>query len=245
MLLLAAVVLLFFIIINSAQKQKKIADLKAALINNISHELKTPLSSMSVVLKTLALPRVSADAFVSNELLFTLERQHSRLNRTVERVLESAVPRDEIQLETFDISKFLIQYQGDLFMETHSVSISIQPGSYYVKGCKGSVEAAIDNLIENARKYSEPGSGIHIRGQQDGNRYRIDVIDAGFGIAKESQKNLFEKFYRVPGKDQHAVKGLGLGLFLGREGIRRIGGDLRLTSSTSAGSVFTIYLLLA
>jgi K+-sensing histidine kinase KdpD len=245
LMLLTAVVVLFFIIVNSAQKQRKIAELRADLVNNISHELKTPLSSMSVALKTLALPCVSADAFRSNELLIALERQHSKLNRTVERVLESAVQQDEIELETFDISKFLKQYQDDLFMETHSISISIQPGSCYVKGTQGSVEAAIDNLIENAQKFSRTGSGIHIRGKQDGTRYRIDVVDAGFGIAKESQKNLFEKFYRVPGKDQRAFRGLGLGLFLSREGIMRTGGDLQLTSSSSTGSIFTIYLLLA
>jgi len=75
--------------------------------------------------------------------------------------------------------------------------------------------------------------------------YRIDIIDSGQGIAKEYQKRLFEKFYRGSEKNQHTVKGLGLGLYLSRKELRSIGGNLELTSSNDTGSRFTIYLLLA
>ncbi len=244
LVLLCAVVVAFYFTIRSAQKQRKIAELKTDLVNNISHELKTPLSSMSVALKTLAIPLISSDAVKSKEILAAVARQHNKLNQTVERILESAMSRDVVNQETFNITEFLNQYQSNLLIDSHSVSLDVEPSSVVVIGIKEIVEASLDNLIENARKYSALGSLIHIKGRQDDNRYRIDVVDAGSGISKKDQSSLFEKFYRVPGNSHHTVNGLGLGLFLSREGVRRLGGEVQLTSSGASGSIFTIYLLL-
>ena len=243
--LLTAVVSLFFVVISSAQKQTKLAELRANLVNNISHQLKTPLSSMAVALKTLKFPGIEANTIKSKELLTVIERQHTKLNRTVERVLESSVQNNFIKLEEFDISKFLNQYQNDLLINTHSVFMSIEPNQCVVTGVRGIVESAIDNLLENAQKYSPPNTNIYLEGKIDNTMYRIDIIDSGQGIAKEYQKRLFEKFYRGSEKNQHTVKGLGLGLYLSRKELRSIGGNLELTSSNDTGSRFTIYLLLA
>jgi len=243
-ILLAAVVFLFFVVIRSAQRQTKLADLRTDLVNNISHQLKTPLSSMSIALKTLKFPAIGANPIKSKELLTVIDRQHAKLSRTVERVLESTVQKDLVE-EEFDISKFLIQYQNDLLINTHSVFMSIEPGPCVVRAVRGIVESAIDNLLENAQKYSPPNTNIYLEAKTDNAMYRIDVIDSGRGIAKEYQTRLFEKFYRGSEKNHHIVKGLGLGLYLSRKELRSIGGDLVLTSSNDTGSRFTIYLLLA
>jgi two-component system phosphate regulon sensor histidine kinase PhoR len=245
LVLLIAVIVLFYRILSAAGRQRKIAELKTDLVNNITHELKTPLSSMAIAFKTLRRIDVEAPP-QQKQLIAALERQHHKLTKTVERVLESAMEqKGPNSFAELNMTTLLDRYTDGLISETHPVSASIEPGSYIVKGTESVIESAIDNLLENAQKYSEPGSAIRILGKHESDRYRVDIIDSGKGIAKEFQKDLFQKFYRVPENNLHSVKGLGLGLYLSRQSIKSIGGDVLLTSSSPDGSVFTIFLSLS
>lgn len=243
--LLIAVVSMVYCILVTAQRQRKIAELRADLVNNITHELKTPLSSMAIVFKTLNHLGYNTGTSQQIELMAALERQHQKLNQTVERVLESAMHRQTHVIVNLDIASLLKEYQQGIISENHQVSFSFDSGPCYVKGIKGLIEAVLDNLIENAQKYTEPGSPVQVTGKPGDNRYCIHVADSGKGIAKEYQKHLFEKFYRVPENNLHSVKGLGLGLYLVRQAAKNIGGDVQLTSSSPSGSVFTLILPLA
>jgi len=243
-LLLLAVVVLFYLVLRSAQRQRKIAELRADLVNNITHELKTPLSSMAIAFKTLKHPATGRQTSQQKEVIAAMERQHHKLNETVERVLESAVHKLTENTRTADIVSILRHYGNNMIAEDYPVSVAVGPGPCLVRGSEGLIESVIDNLIENARKYTEPGSPIGLSGKAESYRYRVDVTDSGKGIAEEFQKHLFEKFYRVPEKDLHSVKGLGLGLYLSRKAAQSIGGEVLLSSSSPCGSVFTLYLSL-
>jgi two-component system, OmpR family, phosphate regulon sensor histidine kinase PhoR len=244
LLLLTAVVLLFYRIIRSAQRQTRITELREDLVNNITHELKTPLSSMAIAFKTLHLKAYEEDRMLRAELLLNLERQHRKLTSTVERVLESSVEREHHQNERTDIVALLYDYKKTHLQESHELQVFAGYEACEVAGISAVIEAAIDDLVENAQKYSPAGSVIQIIGKKEKDNFRIDVIDEGIGIDPVYQKLLFEKFFRVPQHYLHSVQGLGLGLFLSRRSLKGIGGDLQLTVSSPKGSIFTIYLTL-
>jgi signal transduction histidine kinase len=245
LLLLGAVVIVFFKVIRSAQRQRKITELREDLVNNITHELKTPLSSMAIAFKTLNLPVYAEDSAKQKELIQNLERQHRKLNTTVERVLESSVIREKLNTEQVDIIALLDNYQKTTLSNNHELQVFAGSGSCEVIGSAGLIEAAIDNLVDNAQKYSAAGSLIQISGEKERDMFRIDVIDKGIGIDRVYQEYLFGKFFRVPQHYVHSVQGLGLGLYLSRQSVKSIGGDLQLTNSSPQGSIFSIYLPIA
>lgn len=244
MFLLLAVIILFYYVFKSAISQRKIAELRTDLVNNITHELKTPLSSMALAFKTLRRIDPHAPPSQQGDLIAAIERQHLKLSHTVERVLASAI-EGQAEVGQSAVGDILKSYRERILPESHPLTISVESNPPVVNVSKGTIVAIIDNLVENAQKYTPEESPIHISGKMDGVQYRIDVIDAGDGISREFQKNLFEKFYRVPEQNRHTIKGLGLGLYLSREAIRRNGGDLQLTSATTAGCIFTLYLPIA
>ena len=245
LLLLTSVVILFYFVLGSGLKQQRIAELRADLVNNITHELKTPLSSMAIAFKTLSLIENDHKAMPYQKLIATLERQHAKLMQTVNRVLESASGDSVLPIASIDIIAILKSYEEDVIFGSHPFSITAVPDVYFVKGSQSIIEAVIDNLLENASKYTAPGSPIQVIGKPDNERYRIDVIDTGKGIDHAFQKHLFNKFYRVAENNLHSVKGLGLGLYLSRKALNNIGGEISLTASSAQGSIFTIYLLRA
>jgi len=242
LILLIAVVTVFYKVIRSAQRQRKITDLREDLVNNITHELKTPLSSMAIAFKMLHLKAIAHDTKEQKELIQNLERQHKKLSTTVERVLESSVNKDAVRAERIDVVALLNNYKKTLLLDSHKLDIFTGDEPCYVLGIEGPIVAAIDNLVENAQKYSAVGSLIRIEGKREWGKFRIDVIDAGIGIDKIYQDYLFEKFFRVPQRYVHSVQGLGLGLYLSRQSVQSFGGDLQLTNSSAQGSIFTIYL---
>jgi len=243
--LLFAVVAVFYRVFRSAQRQQKITELREDLVNNITHELKTPLTSMAIVFKTLQLNTYENNRPKQLELIDNLERQHRKLTLTVERVFESAVKISNRELERIDITTLLSEYRINILSNSHQIKIVFDDIPQYVLGRRDLIEAVLDNLLENAKKYSPEGSLIQLTGLKEKDGYRIDVIDQGVGIDPGYHKYLFEKFFRVPQNLLHAVKGLGLGLYLSRKSLRSIGGELKLTDSNEYGSIFSIYLTLA
>lgn len=125
------------------------------------------------------------------------------------------------------------------------IKITFDDIPQYVFGVRNVIESAIDNLVDNAKKYSSEGSMIQINGSKLTGSFRIDVIDNGIGIDPSYHRYLFEKFFRAPQNPLHNVKGLGLELYLSKKALISIEGNLKLTESTENGSIFTIYLKLA
>jgi two-component system phosphate regulon sensor histidine kinase PhoR len=193
-------------------------------------------------LKILGIAKLDSDHI---KVLEVLERQHQKLTRTVERVLDSAIPFNNKTKHSIDINSLLQGYQNYSMSEDHNATIQTGDRCNWVIGTQSLIEGAIDNLLDNAVKYSSRGSEIIISGVTENDRYRVDITDSGKGIPAVFQNQLFDKFFRVPEKDLHSVRGLGLGLYLSRQAVRSIGGELVLSRSSETGSTFTIYLSIA
>jgi len=243
LILFICAVSVFYLVIKSGDQQRKVAEVRRDLVDNIAHELKTPLSAMAIAFKTWKLLDAGNTPAGQVQLFNTLERQHQRLTKTVDRILDSALKAYRLPDEaSVEMKAFLKAYGDQLILENHSLSLSIAESVCRVRGTAELIGSAIDNLISNAQKYTSGGLAIHLSGKIEDGRYRIDVRDNGAGIKEEFRGHLFEKFYRVPGTGLHSVRGMGLGLYLSRASIRSAGGEVLLSSSSNKGSVFTIYL---
>jgi two-component system phosphate regulon sensor histidine kinase PhoR len=241
--LIAAVILLFYLVFSAMLKQKEIARIKTDFANNITHELKTPLSSVNIILKSLSKKEVQENQSIFNDLLNTLARQHSKINNIVDSVLESALSSNlGKEKSKIEISAYLKQYFSDLKLENHKMLLNIESNKTYLFINAALLEKAINNLVENAEKYSGAGTSITLKGYTFEHEYVIEVSDEGLGIALQYQKSVFDKFYRIPEDNKHNVKGLGLGLYLSKEAITQLGGTITLISKPKQGCTFSIKL---
>jgi two-component system, OmpR family, phosphate regulon sensor histidine kinase PhoR len=242
-ILIVAVILLFYFVFSAMIKQKKIAQVKTDFANNITHELKTPLSSVNVILKSLEKKEIQQNQVAFNELLNTLTRQHIKINSIVDSVLESALSSDlNPEKSKIEISAYLKQYLGDLKLENHQLSSAIEDRKTYIFTNAASLEKALNNLVENAVKYSDVGTTITFKSYGTAHEYVIEVSDQGPGIPLQYQNNIFEKFFRIGGNNLHEVKGLGLGLYLSKQAIIQLGGTITLVSKPEQGCTFSIKL---
>lgn len=241
--LIIAVIVLFFLVFRAMLRQKKIAEIRTDFANNITHELKTPLSSVGLILKSLERPEVQGNTVLFKNLLQSLNRQQAKIQHTVDSVLESAMlTQVKVELAETDITSFLIYYVKDTALFPHSFSAEIEPGQKSIKTHLPTLEKALNNLIENAIKYSPEASDVVLKAYAKGVNYIIEIIDKGSGIALEHQSQVFEKFYRIPEQNRHTVKGLGLGLYISKQAVFSLGGSLTLISKCGKGSTFTIEL---
>ena len=241
--LLLAVATLFYLMFRAILEQKKIADVQTDFTNNITHELKTPLSSTGVMLKSLAKKEVQNSPELLNELVASLNRQQQKIQQTVDSVLESAmIMRPDTTLTEAEIPLYLKAYVKDLKLAAHKLQVRIEPEHQLIKAHLPSVEKALNNLIDNAVKYSPKGTVISLNAYVDEPEYLIEIADQGPGIARSYQEQIFSKFYRIPEQNKHTVKGLGLGLYISRQAIEQSGGRLTLTSRQGQGCTFTIKL---
>jgi two-component system phosphate regulon sensor histidine kinase PhoR len=242
-LLILAVIILYYIAFNTMIRQKKLADIKTDFANNITHELKTPLSSVNLILKTLEREEVRVNKIRMDELIYFLKRQFNKIQGIVDSVLESAmVTQLEIRKENIDITEYLNKYVKDVWIETHHFVSHIDTAALVINTNTEVVDKILGNLIENAAKYSPAGSQITLTGYSRGKYYLVEITDQGPGIADEDHPFIFDKFFRVTEHNRHNVKGLGLGLYLSKQAATSIGSNLYLKSKTGHGSVFTLEL---
>lgn len=241
--LIIAVIILFFLVFRAMINEKKNAEIKTDFANNITHELKTPLSSVELILKSLRRNDVLADETKRTDLLQLLERQYKKIQYTVDSVLESAMVTEILPvLEKTNVTNVLNGFFNEYHITSHHLNIVIDPKPQMLLINAFLLEKALSNLIDNAVKYSPPGSEIKVTAKKAGREYQIAITDNGPGIASKYHDSLFDKFFRVPEDNRHTVKGLGLGLYLSRQAIRQQDGDISIASSANKGCTFTIKL---
>lgn len=241
--LIIAVIVLFYLIFRVLIRQKKLAEIRTDFANNITHELKTPLSSVSLILKSALLKNVQQQPELLDSLLQSLNRQHGKIRQIVDSVLESAMAGTiVVEMEKVEITSFLHEYFDDLALERHSLSLDILPQSVMLNTNTETLEKILNILVDNASKYSDPQKAIQVKCFVTGTHYHIEITDCGPGIPQEHQAQIFDKFYRIPERNTHTVKGLGLGLYLGQQAALQIGATLTVKSSAGIGSTFIISL---
>lgn len=249
-LLIVALVLIFFwYSLVLILRQKKLSEIKNDFINNMTHELKTPISTISLSSEMLLKDGVQNDAEKLQRYASIIYKENKRLENQVERVLKVAkLDKSEVVLsktildvhdllgEVRDHFKFNQEDKGGkIIMELNAERDRIQADEVHVSN-------VVYNLIDNAIKYSEEVPEIHVRTYNSKDGICIDIQDNGIGIKKEDLNNIFDKFFRVHTGNRHDVKGFGLGLYYVKTIIEAHKGKVLVKSQVGKGTTFTICL---
>lgn len=233
---------LFVIAIRALIKQKKVSDVKTDFINNITHELKTPLTTLSVSTKILERKEVQENEVIMNSVIETISRQNIRLQNIVDQVMNNSLGFEEIELQKEKIkpNSLVKTILDDFHLAYPNVEIQSELSTleFNLLLDKFHLTTAITNVLENAVKYA--CQNITIKTEIKKDQFTISIQDDGIGIPKNKQSLLFEKFYRVEQGNVHNVKGLGLGLFYVDQIIKAHKGSIQVVSDLGKGSLFTI-----
>lgn len=226
-------------------EQKRLSELQKDFINNMTHEFKTPISSIKIASDFLSNDeRVKNDHRLSKYIQIIRE-QNQRLNDQVEKVLNVArLEKDSIELkkEIFEINQTLedVINNESLKMKQGNISFNRLDQKINIHADKLHFVNVVANMIDNAIKYSDDTPIVEITLNEDGKDVLLSIKDKGIGIDKENQKKLFDKFYRVSTGNVHNVKGFGLGLFYVKNICSAHGWLLQVQSEPGVGSQFII-----
>ena len=235
---------LFVIAIKALIKQKKVSDIKTDFINNITHELKTPLSTLAISTKMLERNNIRDNDAHFESLVNTISRQNSRLQSLIDQVLANALEENELNLNTekIDAEVFLKSIIEDFEIAHAKINIKMHFLTQNTNLVLDSfhLTTAILNVLENAVKYG--ATTICIKTIFDKNQFNISIQDDGIGISKNKHSLLFDKFYRVEQGNLHNTKGLGLGLYYVNQIIKAHQGTIAVASDLGKGTQFTIML---
>lgn len=243
------VMLFFSYAINVILQQKRLSEIKTDFINNMTHELKTPISTISLSSENLMNKEISKDADKVSRYAGIIYKENKRLEKQVEQVLKVAKldkQKLKIDKEETDIQELIkdTAQHFNLAMEKNGGRIHFQfsTSNPLVEVDPVHFSNVIFNLIDNAIKYCSIEPDIEISTKVENGKYNIDVKDNGTGIKKEVQKYIFDKFYRVPTGNLHDVKGFGLGLYYVKLIVDAHNGKISLKSQPGKGSTFSITL---
>jgi signal transduction histidine kinase len=240
--------LAFYYIIYLYRKQRLYAEAKAEFSNNMTHEFKTPIATVSIALESIAKYGISNDPEKLKNYIDISRLELERLNLMVEKVLninqqEAEEPRLNLQL--YEIQAGLDQVVAAMNMQTErsgsgiAIEKTVEP--YFVFADPIHLNNIFYNLIDNAIKYGAKPVRINISIQQVTDQVIISIADNGPGIDEQYQELIFERFYRVPGKGEvHQINGSGLGLYYVRQTVELHGGNIKVTSAPGKGTTFTL-----
>lgn len=221
-------------------RQKRLSEVQKDFINNVSHELKTPLATLSLASTTL----IDRSTEKDSKYLKIIQNEVGRLQNNVEDILHSSLldSRQKIEKELLNIMTFLTSLIEHFKSEYASKMISWELSGEAPKSINSNpklIENIVRNLTENAIKYG--GKDIKISVNQEARKTSISITDNGQGIPEKYQKKIFEKFYRVPEEqNQHNQKGFGLGLQIVSSALKKLGGKIEVSSEVDLGSTFKI-----
>lgn len=226
-------------------RQKRLSELQTDFINNMTHEFKTPISSIKIAAEVLNSDTNIKDNPRLNRYSQIIKEQNQRLNDQVEKVLNVAKLENDnlkVKKENIDFKELLdnVLEAQELKMERGRVTLDYKLNEKIISADLIHFTNVIFSLLDNAEKYCEQDPDIQIIAEETASEILIRIKDNGIGISKENQKLLFNKFYRVPTGNIHNVKGFGLGLFYVKNICLAHGWQIFLQSEPQKGSIFTI-----
>lgn len=235
---------LFVIALKALIKQKKVSDVKTDFINNITHELKTPLATLGISTKILEQKNIRENDENFNAIVNTISRQNNRLQNLIDQVMANSLAENEIELqkEKINTEAFLLSIIEDFKIGNPKINLQtdFRTEKTILVLDKFHLTTAFLNVLENAVKYGSNTITIKTRIVQ--NQFSVSIEDDGIGIEKNKQSLLFEKFYRVEQGNLHNTKGLGLGLYYVDQIIKAHQGTVNVVSDLGKGTQFTILL---
>jgi two-component system phosphate regulon sensor histidine kinase PhoR len=245
--------LAFLLIFNNLRRQEKLSEQKNAFVGNLTHELKTPLTTVGVALEALRDFDVLRNPEQAREYLAISQLELDRLGLLVDKVLrisqlDSIAP--VLRKEPLDLQQTVQQVLNALSLQIKTAAADVQfntdqQGPYEVSGDRLHLSGVVFNLIDNALKYRRDPCEIQVSLHKNSANVVLQVRDNGTGIAPEYLSKIFEKFFRVPTGNTHNVKGHGLGLSYAAQVLAHHGGSIRAESRSGAGSLFTVEIPLA
>ncbi|MBJ6109748.1 HAMP domain-containing histidine kinase [Hymenobacter sp. BT523] len=246
-LLLALTTGCFWLMLSTILKQKKLSDVKNDFINNMTHELKTPLATVSAAVEALQHFGALNDPAKTQTYLSISRKELQRLSDLVEKVLNIAIDeRQQLELSPEPVqpaelvAEIVARHQLQAAKPV-KFDVQVAPAAA-VKFDKLHMGNVINNLIDNAIKYSKEAVTITIRGRQEPSGWHLTVADDGPGIELGYQEAIFDRFFRVPTGNLHNVKGFGLGLYYVRQVVERHGGRIGVRSGLGRGSEFALWI---
>jgi len=249
LLLVGVTIASFLLLYRNLIRQQKLTQLKNDFISNITHELKTPIATVSVAIEALKNFNALQDPQRTKEYLDISGNEMQRLGLLVDKVLKLSLYENReisLQKEQFNLAELAKEVIASMklqFDKQHAITTVTTTGeNFIIEADRLHMTSVLYNLLDNALKYSkeDPQINVHIT---DHTKYiELTVTDNGIGIASEYRYKVFEQFFRVPGGDRHNIKGYGLGLSYVNHIVRRHQGFIELKSKLGEGSAFSINL---
>lgn len=243
------VIILITYIITTIIRQKKISDIKNDFINNMTHEFKTPISTISLAAEVL----LQSDHKSSSERLLKYSKiiydENQRMRIQVERVLQAASLEKgdyELKKTEFDVHRVIKEAVRNLCFETcedrATVNYHLNADDHILNADQMHITNVMINLIDNAIKYSKENIVLNLASSNIDSGIAISIEDNGIGMSQDDLKHIFEKFYRVPTGNIHTIKGFGLGLYYVKNIIEAHGGSINVHSEPGKGTRFDLFI---
>ena len=239
----------FYYAIRVILRQKALSDTKNDFINNMTHEFKTPLATVSLAVEALQDPELSNQEAFRGRYLGIIKEENKRLVGQVEKVLQAAaLDKNEfnLKLETLHLPSLIQACIDQIGLQVEKsggkIELLIEMQDPYLEGDHFHLSHIFNNLLDNATKYSPANPMIRVTVKEEGADVSILLQDQGIGMSREAVKKIFDKFYRVPTGNVHDVKGFGLGLSYVKTMLEAHKGTISVQSELGKGSTFTINL---
>ncbi|MFN8353024.1 MAG: HAMP domain-containing sensor histidine kinase [Spirosomataceae bacterium] len=230
-------------------KQKRLSEIQTDFINNMTHEFKTPISTISISSEVLAKPEIANHPERLLNYATIIRNEANRLRKHVDAVLQIAKLSDgtqELHKEKVDIHEViheLINNQLPVWKDKNAdVQLQLEATHHLVNGDRLHLSNILHNLLDNSLKYCDKSPQVLIATQNVGKQLVISVKDNGLGISEKNHKLVFQKFYRVPTGNVHNVKGFGLGLYYVKLMVEAHKGSISLESALGQGCTFIVKL---
>ncbi|MEI7723741.1 MAG: HAMP domain-containing sensor histidine kinase [Bacteroidota bacterium] len=255
LLLIGSIIFTLIIILSSGGsivvmiRQKKISDIKTDFINNMTHEFKTPIATISIAADSITNPRVISEPETIKNFTRIIKEENNRMNTRVEQVLQMALLdsrdfklRPELVDMNYLIEKAVYHYRLQIEKREGVITTRLEAEHSVVDGDEDHLRNVLLNLLDNSNKYSITKPEIEVFSFNKSGKFIFGVQDKGMGMSAEVQRKVFDKFYRVTSGNIHNIKGFGLGLSYVKAIVLAHHGDIRIQSELGKGSRFEISL---
>ncbi|MBN1998960.1 HAMP domain-containing histidine kinase, partial [candidate division KSB1 bacterium] len=243
------IIFCFIYIIRAIFKQKEFSARLIDFINNMTHEFKTPISTITLASETLTNPAIYKDGNKLAKYQKIISDESFRMRHQVEKILQMAALECEdleLQWSQVDVHEIINQMIPNLQLQVNSrkgtIDVQLTAPDHTIRADSVHFTNIIYNLLDNAIKYSDKAPKIKIYTETNDGFLKISIQDKGLGLSPEHQKYIFKKYYRVPTGNIHNVKGFGLGLSYVKLLVEAHGGRIEVKSTLKKGSTFVVYM---
>ncbi len=243
----AIILFSFFYTLNIVFRQKKVSEMKTDFINNMTHEFKTPIATISLASDSMVSPKISGNPEKVKRFANIIKQENKRMNAQVEKVLQMAMLDQQdftLKVNTVNLHEIINRAVENIGLQVEkrngTAKAELDANNPMIQGDQTHIANVINNLLDNATKYSPENPEISVHTRNVANGVEVIVKDKGLGMSKEAKKHIFDKFYRVHTGNLHDIKGFGLGLSYVKAIMTAHKGQIDVKSELGKGSSFIL-----